>query len=70
MVEQLVRHHGKPMPTEERETIWRLAEEGVSYKAIAAQLERPQGTVNSVISDGILQGRVTRRYARVENRRN
>ena len=54
---------------EEREEILRMASEGKPYRAIAQAVDRPQGTVNLIISDGILQGRVPRRYERLENRR-
>ncbi len=59
----------RPLLPEEREQILRMACEGKPYRAIAQEVGRPQGTVNLVISDGILQGRVPRRYERLENRR-
>lgn len=54
---------------EERETILRMAGEGTPYRAIALATGRPQGTINGIISEGILAGRITRRYERLENRR-
>lgn len=59
----------RPIPPEERATILRMASEGKSYREIAEALGRPQGTINKAISDGILEGKLARRYERLENRK-
>jgi hypothetical protein len=41
----------------------------MAYKDIAHELDRPQGTINKVISDGILAGKVTRRNGRWDERK-
>ena len=63
------RRPAKPIPPVERERILRMAEEGVPYREIAEMLDRPQGTINRAISDGILTGRVPRRRDRFDTRK-
>jgi DNA-directed RNA polymerase specialized sigma24 family protein len=58
-----------PILPDERELILKLAAEGVAYRAIAERLNRPQGTINRAISDGILTGRITRRNERFDSRK-
>lgn len=60
---------GRAIEPEERERILRMAEDGVPYREIAETLERPRGTISSVISDGILAGTVTRRRTREDTRK-
>lgn len=54
----------RPVTPEEREQAIALARDGVSYREIAARHERPQGTVSRILSDAILEGRLSRRYVR------
>jgi DNA-directed RNA polymerase specialized sigma24 family protein len=63
------RRKPRPISDEERAEIYRLAEEGAPYKEIAARFDRPQGTINQTLSDGILAGKVTRRRSREEPRK-
>ena len=65
----MARRPPKPIPPEERAQILRMATEGAPYRDIATLLDRPQGTINRVISDGILDGTVPRRFSRFENRK-
>jgi DNA-directed RNA polymerase specialized sigma24 family protein len=64
-----MRKRPTPMSDEERARVWALAADGVAYKDIAHKLDRPQGTINKVISDGILAGKVTRRNGRWDERK-
>jgi IS30 family transposase len=63
------RRKPRPISPEEREEIWRLANEGVAYGVIAERFDRPKGTISFEVSNGILAGKVVRRYQRLEDRR-
>jgi DNA-directed RNA polymerase specialized sigma24 family protein len=63
------RRKSRPISDEERAEIFRMAEEGTPYRAIAERFDRPQGTINRAISDGILTGRITRRNERFDSRK-
>lgn len=53
----------------ERKAIYTMADEGLAYKDIAKIMQRPQGTINQVISKGILLGVVKRRVERTNTRK-
>jgi DNA-directed RNA polymerase specialized sigma24 family protein len=63
------RRKSRPISDEERAEIFRMAEDGTPYRAIAERFDRPQGTINRAISDGILAGKVTRRRDREDPRK-
>ena len=46
---------------DERQRAIELAKAGIPYKAVAAELERPYGTVARWMSDAILEGEIERR---------
>jgi hypothetical protein len=52
---------GEPITAKDRERMIALARAGKSYRAIAAELSRPVGTVARVIGDAILCGVVPKR---------
>ena len=57
------------MTDSDREAIYIMADEGLPYKIIAHIMNRPQGTINGVISKGILEGKVKRRIDREDKRK-
>ena len=63
------RRKPRPISPEERAEIWRLASEGVPYREIAERFDRPRGTISGEVSNGILEGKIVRRYQRLEDRR-
>ena len=60
--------HGRPVTDEDRRKVIELQQAGLSYRAIAVMLDRPYGTIASMISAMIYDGTLERRREREDAR--